>query len=290
MSRSAPTPARSVRPPLTRCSAASSATSVASDAVCWMTPPPRPSERNRAGSSSSVGQPVEHVRLELGRGGRGGPEHALHAQPGREQVAEDRRPAGVGREVREERRVLPVGDARQQHPVEVAQHAPRTARPARAGAAGSAARISPGLTVREHREGLEPLVVVGDPVDRLRARTSGTRPASCDRSRRPVCQGRSVLPVVSQTHREETEAALAARSGSTGAPGGIRTHTGRCLRPLPLPVGIQGLSASATRWHRSRAGVQTSIRPRRGGGPEQRSCLSGHFRDRSSPGALGPAR
>ena len=25
-----------------------------------------------------------------------------------------------------------------------------------------------------------------------------------------------------------------------GAPGGIRTHTGRCLRPLPLPLGIPG--------------------------------------------------
>ena len=27
------------------------------------------------------------------------------------------------------------------------------------------------------------------------------------------------------------------------APGGIRTHTGRCLRPLPLPLGYRGLRA-----------------------------------------------
>src|SRR5262245_36653476 len=28
-----------------------------------------------------------------------------------------------------------------------------------------------------------------------------------------------------------------------GAPGGTRTHTGRCLRPHSLPIGIPGLTA-----------------------------------------------
>ena len=39
-------------------------------------------------------QPVEHVRLELGAGRAGRPEHPLHAEAGREQVAEDGGPGG----------------------------------------------------------------------------------------------------------------------------------------------------------------------------------------------------
>ena len=38
-----------------------------------------------------------------------------------------------------------------------------------------------------------------------------------------------------------------ARSALARAPGGIRTHTGRCLRPLPLPVGIPGRVAKVSR-------------------------------------------
>ena len=39
-------------------------------------------------------QPVEDVGLELRSRGGGGPQHALHAEPGREQIAEDGRAAG----------------------------------------------------------------------------------------------------------------------------------------------------------------------------------------------------
>ena len=35
-------------------------------------------------------------------------------------------------------------------------------------------------------------------------------------------------------------------AGGLGAPGGIRTHTGWCLRPLPLPLGYRGESAYGT--------------------------------------------
>ena len=87
-----------------------------------MTPPPAPVDRNRVGQGEQVGQPVEHVRLEFGGGGGGGPQHALHPEAGGEQVTEDRRPAGVGREVGEERRVLPVRDAGQDQLVEVGEH------------------------------------------------------------------------------------------------------------------------------------------------------------------------
>src|SRR5690242_18129500 len=36
-----------------------------------------------------------------------------------------------------------------------------------------------------------------------------------------------------------------------GAPGEIRTHTGRVLNPLPLPVGLRGLDAVTLRDHRT---------------------------------------
>jgi site-specific DNA recombinase len=56
------------------------------------------------------------------------------------------------------------------------------------------------------------------------------------------------LPAVAEAARD-----LAADQGEPGvlfgdvvrAPGGIRTHTGRCLRALSLPVGLQGPSGEA---------------------------------------------
>ena len=166
MNRPAPTPSCSVRPPLTRCSAASSATSAASDAVCWMTPPPGAVRAEPRGQAEQVDEPVEDVRLELGRGRRGRPQHALHAEPGGEQVAEDRRPARVRREVGEERRVLPVRDARQHDLVQVAQHVRerlaglgRRVRQRRADLARRDLARAPGR--------LDALLVVGDPVDDL---------------------------------------------------------------------------------------------------------------------------
>ena len=63
--------------------------------------------------AEQVDQPVQHHGLDLGAGRAGGPEHALHAEPGADQVAEHRRAGGVGREVGEEAGVLPVRQARQ---------------------------------------------------------------------------------------------------------------------------------------------------------------------------------
>ena len=37
---------------------------------------------------------------------------------------------------------------------------------------------------------------------------------------------------------------------AAGAPGEIRTHTGRVLNPLPLPVGLRGRDAVTLRDHR----------------------------------------
>ena len=72
----------------------------------------------RAGRAEPFGQveqllhPVEHERLELGGGRRRGPRHRVDPEPGRHQLAEDRRERDVGREPGEEPRVLPLGEAR----------------------------------------------------------------------------------------------------------------------------------------------------------------------------------
>ena len=129
------------------------------------------------GQAEQVGQPVEHVGLEFGRRRRGRPEHALHAEPGRQQIAEDRRAAGVGREVGEERRVLPVRDAGQHDVVKVAQHVrERLAMLGRGGRQRGADRArrrparAPGRTrcARSSRRSSR----------RPGGRTRGTRPAS----------------------------------------------------------------------------------------------------------------
>ena len=156
------------------------------------------------------GQPVEHVRLELGRRGGGGPEHPLDAQPGREQIAEDPRTTGVGREIREERRMLPVGDTGEQDRVEVAQHG-REALALLGWVSRQGGPDLAGLDRREHRKGLEALVVLGDPFDGLvavlpelvRRHVTGHAGQSARADRcSPRCK----------TNREATEAARTARS------------------------------------------------------------------------------
>ena len=67
-------------------------------------------------------QPVHHVRLQLGVGGAAVPHHALGVDARGEQVADDGGAGGVGGEVGEEVGRLPVGDARHDDLVHVAQH------------------------------------------------------------------------------------------------------------------------------------------------------------------------
>jgi hypothetical protein len=78
--------------------------------------------REPLGQAEQAAEPVEHVRLQFRARGRRGPEHALHADSGREQLAEDRRPAGAGREVAEEGGMLPVQEPRRDDPVKVSEH------------------------------------------------------------------------------------------------------------------------------------------------------------------------
>ncbi len=113
-----------------------------------------------------LGQPVQHVRLQLGGRGRRRPQHPLHAEARGQQIAEDGRAAGIGREVGEERRVLPVRDARQDRRVEVGEQVRE-----RFTVLGRVRRQGgPDVTgghLREHRQRFEAFLVVGDPVDDL---------------------------------------------------------------------------------------------------------------------------
>ena len=120
--------------------------------------------REALGQAGHLAKPVEDARLQLGRGGRGLPEHALGAERRGEHLGEDRRRARVRREVGEEARVLPVGDPRQHHRREVGEDLVH-----RLAALG---RREPeprgdlaGLDLGTHRIALDPGQVVGHPVD-----------------------------------------------------------------------------------------------------------------------------
>jgi hypothetical protein len=109
-------------------------------------------------------QPVHDRLLELGGDRARLPAHALDAEPGADEIAEHRRQAGVRREVGEEARVVPVGDAGQDDLVEVAEQRGEPV-------AGLGRRRRqrpphvPGGERAHHRPRLDPGAVAGDPVD-----------------------------------------------------------------------------------------------------------------------------
>ena len=144
-----------------------------------------------AGKPEHLGEPVEHVLLEFGAGRARRPEHPLHAQTRRDQIAEHRGPGDVGGEVAEEPRMLPVRDAGEHDPVEVAEQ--RLERLGLLGRMrGQQLAQFPGGCPRLDRQRLDPLPVVRDPVDHLppvaaellgrharHAPTVGQRPRAC---------------------------------------------------------------------------------------------------------------
>ena len=131
-------------------------------------PAPGADRQEPVGQAQELDHPVQDVGLQLGAGGAGGPEHPLHAEPGREQLAEDRRPRVVGREVGEPVGRLPVGDAGQDHALDVGQDVLE-----RLGMLGGMGRERrPDVTGRDrgqHRPPLDRLHVSGDPLDDLGA-------------------------------------------------------------------------------------------------------------------------
>ncbi len=118
------------------------------------------------GQAEELGEPVHDVLLELGGRRTGHPRHALDAEARGDQVAEDRRPGGVGREVAEEAGVLPVRRPREHDPVEVGEDR-RDRRAALGGGRREGRADLAGGDLRAHREGLDPGPVVGDPVHDL---------------------------------------------------------------------------------------------------------------------------
>ena len=118
------------------------------------------------GQVEQLDEPVEHVRLELGHGRARRPEHPLHAEAGREQLAEHRWARAVRREIAEESRRLPVEQAGHDHAVEVCEHVGE--RLAVLGRVLGQLRAHPaGLDARADGQLLEPFQVICDPVDRL---------------------------------------------------------------------------------------------------------------------------
>ena len=166
--------------PAARHRAASRAHSVAPDADSSMTPPPSPLERNRSGSPSSSAIQSSTCVSSSVHAGDGRPEHPLHAEAGRHEVGQHRRPGGAGREVGEPARVLPVGDARDDDPVEVGEDGARTA-PAAPAATPAAAPAPTRARPRSAPDGPRSSRGSEPPTPPPRGRGAGTRRASSGR-------------------------------------------------------------------------------------------------------------
>ena len=103
------------------------------------------------------------MRFQLRAGRTGRPQHALHAQAGRQKIAKDSGTGGVARKVGEEVRRLPVCDSRQDQRLHIFQQ--RLERFALRWRLSRQRRSNLSrLRLREHRERLDAGVVVGDPI------------------------------------------------------------------------------------------------------------------------------
>ena len=71
------------------------------------------------GQADQLAEPAERDRLELGGGRRRAPQHRLLVERGRQKFGEDAGRARRDGEVREEARMVPVGEAGHEHALEV---------------------------------------------------------------------------------------------------------------------------------------------------------------------------
>ena len=203
------------------------------------------------GERQQLHQPVHDVRLELGAHRPGRPQHALHAEPGRDQLAEDARTAAVGREVRVPARVLPVGGGRHHDPVEVGDdRVPALAllggrdRQHRADVAGLHGRHRPAAPRRAPCR--------RRPTRSARARRRGTRRASCaatssrsDEHRLDALaelRGEQPVPVLDELGVAELPARLA--EGDQALEPAVRVRFG-------VVASAVGSPSNASRWSRS---------------------------------------
>ena len=179
-------PLRADACPVARSRAVSSATSVAVEAVSWMTP------TNPSGRPDHLAQPVHHHLLQLGRRRRGGPRHALRADGGGEHLAQYRRRAVVAGEVGEPAGVVPVRHPRHDHPAEVVEQRVERLAVDAAAPPGSWRRMSPGATAGVIGQVADVAQVVGHPVHqrvRVAAKLVGLHPPKRTRPRALVKPG-----------------------------------------------------------------------------------------------------
>ena len=128
---------------------------------------PGPVVFHRSRQAEEVDQPVHHLRFDL-RSPPGSSTRACPGSPGRPRraLAEDRRRRGVGGEVGEPARRLPVRDPRKDDLVQVPHHRLERLRALRVPAPGRRDRISPGSAVRDDGpSSRDTFEVVGYPVD-----------------------------------------------------------------------------------------------------------------------------
>jgi hypothetical protein len=128
----------------------------------------------RRGEPNQLPEPAERDRLEFGRGGRRAPQHGLLVEGGCEKIGEHTGGTAGGTEVREERRMVPMGEARYEHALEIGHDGAegfRILRRIRWQCCGDLPRRHP----RKHGVFLGVLQVLGDPVDHLVAVTPERR-------------------------------------------------------------------------------------------------------------------
>ena len=221
-------------PPVARQRAARMDARVASLAEPWMTPPPCALVlRNALGQPEQLLHPVHHQRLDLGARRAGDPAHALHAEAGRGELAEDRRVADVGGEVGEEARVLPVGEAGHDDAVEVGEHVgERLGRGGRV--LGQHGADVAGLHLAADRVLLDPLQVVGDPVDQGVAVRGGTRRASRACRRYRVRSQAGVPRCLRSAHEPATSTRTASPSTPPRPAGSLRPTCAKGVGGVPL--------------------------------------------------------
>ena len=261
---------------------------------------PRPVGAEPVGQAEQLGHPVEHERLDLGAGRARGPRHAVHPEAGRGQVTQDRRIAGVGGEVGEEAGVLPVGQAGDDDPIEVGEHGVEGLGLGR-GVGGELVAHPAGLGRGGDGEPLDPLEVVGDPVDERVALLAevlgghaGERNERLAPSRRALAAGSGTArparsrskcdedaPWVARVVRSSARRCSSRRRGASGGPDGRRQVTDvRSMVPARAsgPAGPAGACSRRRRAAGRRAGTSGGPVTRRSAGrwrPPARRPASG---------------
>ena len=158
-----------------------------------------------------LGHPVDDAQFELGARRRRHPAHPVDTEARRQQLAEDRRVRGVGREVGEEVRVLPVHQPRHHDAIDVGEHVGEGFG-IRRRVFGQLGQDVAGFDVGCDRTALDGVEVVGHPVD---------QPVTCQAE-------------LLRRHRRQCGRAKASRSAGRGdehrRPRGLRWRRGRRRR------------------------------------------------------------